>query len=614
MRRCSSCRPAGWPTSLGRRPVLSSSGACCTCCPAWSSRSPQDAGGFLLGVLLLGVGRALDSGPLEAWYVDAVHDGRPAAPTSRPACRGPAAADGGGARRRRGRRRRCCPALLGGSPRRAVPRSPPPPCSTWSSSPPCCWLVHRGRPPREGAVRPAALRAAPGEVPVDRRPAPSAWPSPTARCAGCCCSPRSAGPALVGVRAARAAALRRAGRRRPQGGARCYGVVLARRPSAPPPSARCPRPRCGGCLRRLDPRHLRRARRSSRPAASPPWPSPAPSCCPPRRRLAFYVAHGAPGRCCHAVLHGRVDAAHRATAVSAMSLAMALGGIARQPAPCRGVCPAPDAGVRRGRRSLVLARRACACGLPSGDEEALLDEPLDDGQHLLGGLGVGQPGAAGEHGQQVAEPAGARRSRRAASRRTRRPRLTSAARPPAAAPARRRTSRRRCAARPGAAARRRAAASRASQQVAARARPARRRTRRTSLAPRRRDRLRRRRRGAPAREPRRSARIAERDRLDPPLGEPVEPGVVQLVEAAALVGVAQPGGDVVLRRRPARAAPPSRRTPVPRTTTAPARRRPRPRRAASWRAARRCRPRRGARGSSATSRRHRSSPSQPASR
>ena len=41
----------------------------------------------------------------------------------------------------------------------------------------------------------------------------------------------------------------------------------------------------------------------------------------------YYVAHGAGWPLLSAVLHTRVGAAHRATAVSAMSLAMALGGI-----------------------------------------------------------------------------------------------------------------------------------------------------------------------------------------------------------------------------------------------------------------------------------------------
>jgi hypothetical protein len=41
----------------------------------------------------------------------------------------------------------------------------------------------------------------------------------------------------------------------------------------------------------------------------------------------YYLAHGSTWPLLSAVLHTRVDAAHRATAVSAMSLALALGGI-----------------------------------------------------------------------------------------------------------------------------------------------------------------------------------------------------------------------------------------------------------------------------------------------
>ena len=41
----------------------------------------------------------------------------------------------------------------------------------------------------------------------------------------------------------------------------------------------------------------------------------------------YYLAHGSTWPLLSAVLHTRVDAAHRASAVSAMSLAMALGGI-----------------------------------------------------------------------------------------------------------------------------------------------------------------------------------------------------------------------------------------------------------------------------------------------
>src|SRR5215213_4870762 len=51
--------------------------------------------GFVVGVLLLGIGRALDSGPVEAWYVDTVHRIEPAADVA-PGLARHSAADGGG--------------------------------------------------------------------------------------------------------------------------------------------------------------------------------------------------------------------------------------------------------------------------------------------------------------------------------------------------------------------------------------------------------------------------------------------------------------------------------------------------------------------------------------
>ena len=67
-------------------------------------RDRDELPGFLAGVLLMGVGRALDSGPVEAWYVDTVHRIDPAADVA-PGLSRHSAADGGQPRRRRGRRR-----------------------------------------------------------------------------------------------------------------------------------------------------------------------------------------------------------------------------------------------------------------------------------------------------------------------------------------------------------------------------------------------------------------------------------------------------------------------------------------------------------------------------
>ena len=93
--------------------------------------------------------------------------------------------------------------------------------------------------------------------------------------------------------------------------------------------------------------------------------------------------------------------------VSASSLALQLGGIVSnqvQPRVYEAYGPAWAFGLAAG---VLLGLAVLSWRLddgPSGDEEPLLDEPFDDGQHLLGGLGPGQPGAAGQHGEQVAEP------------------------------------------------------------------------------------------------------------------------------------------------------------------------------------------------------------------
>lgn len=67
---------------LGRRPVLVASGVLhLLSCLAYATADSLP--GFLLGACLLAAGRALDSGPLEAWYVDAVHQADPTADVTR---------------------------------------------------------------------------------------------------------------------------------------------------------------------------------------------------------------------------------------------------------------------------------------------------------------------------------------------------------------------------------------------------------------------------------------------------------------------------------------------------------------------------------------------------
>lgn len=126
----------------------------------------------------------------------------------------------------------------------------------------------------------------------------------------------------------------------------------------------------------------------------------------------YYVAHAGQWPLLSAVLHTRVTAAQRATAVSAMSLAMTLGGtlgnlVVPRLAEALGLERAFLAVAALVLLSALLCLRLPAAAAGSGDEEALGDEPLHDGQHLVGGLLVADPGAARKHAQELAEPPGA---------------------------------------------------------------------------------------------------------------------------------------------------------------------------------------------------------------
>lgn len=68
----------GLADAVGRRPVLVASGLLhAASCVAYVTA--DGVPGFVLATFLLGTGRALDSGPLQAWYVDAVHAADPKA-------------------------------------------------------------------------------------------------------------------------------------------------------------------------------------------------------------------------------------------------------------------------------------------------------------------------------------------------------------------------------------------------------------------------------------------------------------------------------------------------------------------------------------------------------
>ena len=109
-------------------------------------------------------------------------------------------------------------------------------------------------------------------------------------------------------------------------GAAVYGTVLAISFGAAAVGALLA-PALRRLLARLHPGHLRAALRAGRRRRWPRWPGRTCWSSPALGFALYYVAHGSTWPLLSAVLHTRVDAAHRATAVSAMSLAMALGGI-----------------------------------------------------------------------------------------------------------------------------------------------------------------------------------------------------------------------------------------------------------------------------------------------
>jgi MFS family permease len=75
---------------------------------------------------------------------------------------------------------------------------------------------------------------------------------------------------------------------------------------------------------------------------------------------SYYLAHGASWPLLSAVLHSRVSAAYRATAVSAMSLAMALGGIlGNLTVPQLAAAVGIDAGFLAVAVVVLLAAGAC---------------------------------------------------------------------------------------------------------------------------------------------------------------------------------------------------------------------------------------------------------------
>ena len=123
----------GLADAIGRRPVLVLSGSLHLLGLLGLAVAPN-LPAFIAAISLIGAGRALDSGPLESWYVDAVHQVTPGADVT-PGLSRAAVADGialslgavaGGV----------LPTLAHGNPRRAGRcRSSSPPASSWSTWP-----------------------------------------------------------------------------------------------------------------------------------------------------------------------------------------------------------------------------------------------------------------------------------------------------------------------------------------------------------------------------------------------------------------------------------------------------------------------------------------------
>jgi hypothetical protein len=96
----------------------------------------------------------------------------------------------------------------------------------------------------------------------------------------------------------------------------------------------------------------------------------------------YYLAHGSTWPLLSAVLHTRVDAAHRATAVSAMSLAMALGGILGNLAvPPLAAALGTGAGFLAVAVVVLLGAVACL-GLPRATVPLDADEALEETAQL----------------------------------------------------------------------------------------------------------------------------------------------------------------------------------------------------------------------------------------
>ncbi|WP_157944079.1 MFS transporter [Blastococcus atacamensis] len=303
---------------LGRRPVVIA-GAVLHLVSCLVHATASSVGGFLVGVLLLGLGRVLDSGPVEAWYVDTVHGIDPDADVA-PGLARHSAADGGGLALGAvvgG----SLPGLLGGGNALAAPYLAAAVLDLVFIGA-VLRLLSESRPPRVGSARTAlaqGLRAVPATVGGAVRLSVGDGPMRLVLLV--------TGIGGVGLVACELLGPVRFGELAggPDDGAAVYGVVLAIAFAAAAAGAMAT-----PALRRL----LRGSTRATCAALSVLGGLALAAVAGPDVLVVVatgfvlhYVAHGSAWPLLSAVLHTRVTAAQRATAVSAMSLAMALGGI-----------------------------------------------------------------------------------------------------------------------------------------------------------------------------------------------------------------------------------------------------------------------------------------------
>jgi hypothetical protein len=305
---------------LGRRPVVVA-GAVLHIASCLLFATATSFPGFLVGIVALGVGRVLDSGPLEAWYVDSVHRLDPGADVA-PGLSKHGAADGGslalgavlGG---------FLPALLGGAGAEglALPYLGAA-CLDVFYIVFVVRLLTEDRPPREGSVRAAlatGVRAVPATVSGAVRLSVTDGPM---RLVLLLTAVGGAGLVVCELLGPVRFADLTGGR---DDGAAVYGVVLAISFGAAAVGAVA-----APALRRL----LRNSTRATCALlfavgglALVVVAGPDALVVAGAGFAVYYLTHGSSWPLLSAVLHTRVDARHRATAVSAMSLALALGGI-----------------------------------------------------------------------------------------------------------------------------------------------------------------------------------------------------------------------------------------------------------------------------------------------